>query len=202
MDDIQPFQESGGGGPILLGSQVKCEPESSVKNESQMYKYEMEEESIEECDVECKPESSGRNELDMDNCQIKEESMEESDEASIPIEIKSEIDSDCATTSQNLEYIIKTKPKVSQFPCRECNYVAKRANTLKRHKESKHEGIRYPCLECYYAATTAGDLKKHMENKHEGIRYPCNDCDYAATRARDLKRHNKRKHATRQGKHT
>ena len=43
-------------------------------------------------------------------------------------------------------------------------------SSLKRHKESKHEGIRYPCDQCGYAATTVSNLKQHKESKHEGIR--------------------------------
>ena len=183
MDDIQPFQESGGGGPIHLGSQVKCEPESRVKTESEVYKYDIIEDSIEESDVKCKPESSELNKFEMDHHEIKKESMEDTDEMSIPIEIKNEIDSDCATTSQNLEY-----------PCIECNYVATNASNLKRHKESKHEGIRYPCPECNYVAQTAWKLKIHKESKHEGIRYPCPECDYAATTATNLKIHKESKH--------
>ena len=143
MDDIQPFNESGGGSPIHLGSQVICVPLSGVQNE-----------------------------FKMDQFEIKEESNEESEEMSFPIEIKNEIDSECATTSQNLEFIKRIKPKGSQYPCIECNYVATRADRLKRHREIKHEGIRYPCPECDYAATTSGALKKHRETKHEGIRYP------------------------------
>ena len=136
MDAIQPFNESGGGSPIHLGGQIKCEPESSVQNQ-----------------------------FEMDQFKIKEESNEETEEMSFPIEIKNEIDSECATTSQNLDFL-KDKNKVSRYPCTECNYVATRAYTLKRHKEIKHEGIRYPCPECDYAATQAGDLKKHRKRKH------------------------------------
>ena len=77
----------------------------------------------------------------MDQFEIKEESNEESEEISFPIEIKNEINSDSATTSENLEFLNKIKPKVSQYPCTECNYVARRTYNLKRHKESKHEGI-------------------------------------------------------------
>ena len=48
--------------------------------------------------------------------------------------------------------------------------------------------MRYPCDRCEYAATRAADLKKHKESKHEGIRYTCDQCDYAASNAGNLKR--------------
>ena len=54
--------------------------------------------------------------------------------------------------------------------------------------------MRYPCDQCEYAATEIGSLKKHKESKHEGIRYPCDQCDYSATHISNLKKHKKRKH--------
>ena len=38
---------------------------------------------------------------------------------------------------------------------------------LKRHVESKHEGVRYPCSKCDFVATQASSLKIHVKNKHE-----------------------------------
>ena len=43
--------------------------------------------------------------------------------------------------------------------------------------EIKHRGVDH-CDQCDYAALTLGDLKRHKESKHEGIRYPCDQCDY------------------------
>ena len=44
-------------------------------------------------------------------------------------------------------------------------------------------------------ATTAQGLKRHKESKHEGITYPCDQCDLVATQAGSLKLHKKRKHS-------
>ncbi len=41
-----------------------------------------------------------------------------------------------------------------------CDFAATRASILKRHVESKHEGVRYPCPQCEFAATTASNLKR------------------------------------------
>ena len=38
-----------------------------------------------------------------------------------------------------------------------------------RHPCDELEGTRYPCSECDYAATRAEDLKQHKESKHEGL---------------------------------
>ena len=54
--------------------------------------------------------------------------------------------------------------------------------------------MRYPCVKCEHAATTASDLKKHIESKHEGVRYLCDKCEYAATTESSVKRHIKNKH--------
>ena len=47
-----------------------------------------------------------------------------------------------------------------------------KANALKKHVGSKHDGVRYPCLECKFTASTASYLKKHVEIKHKWVRYP------------------------------
>ena len=54
--------------------------------------------------------------------------------------------------------------------------------------------IRYPCDNCEYAAIHTQDLKRHTESKHEGIRYPCDQCKYATTRPSHIKRHKESKH--------
>lgn len=42
--------------------------------------------------------------------------------------------------------------------------------TLKRHRESVHEGIRYPCEECDHRASTTWKLRAHIKKKHgDGI---------------------------------
>ena len=80
------------------------------------------------------------------------------------------------------------------FLCDLCDYFCASKQTLKRHKEVKHEGIRYPCDQCEYSTTRMSDLKKHKEAKHEGIRYPCDQCKYAAKEMSKLKRHKEAMH--------
>ena len=81
------------------------------------------------------------------------------------------------------------------YQCDKCSYSAGQMGSLKRHIETKHEGIRYPCDLCEFSATRPSDLKTHKDSKHEGIRYPCDHCGYAATRVSDLKRHVKVRHS-------
>merc|ERR1711872_931115 len=53
-----------------------------------------------------------------------------------------------------------------EYPCDECDYVAKYSENLKQHKESKHQGVRYPCHKCQYIATQKSSLLRHLESYH------------------------------------
>ena len=65
-----------------------------------------------------------------------------------------------------------------KYQCDQCEPLAGTLNQFKRHKESKHEGIRYPCDQCKYLAGDISTLKHHKDLKHKGIRYPCDQCEY------------------------
>ena len=60
----------------------------------------------------------------------------------------------------------RIKNGVTSYPCDKCDYAATTAKNLKRHIESKHDGVRYPCDKCEYAATWKGNLKKHLNKFH------------------------------------
>ena len=81
-----------------------------------------------------------------------------------------------------------------RFSCDKCPYSAISKTTLKRHVESKHEGVRYPCDQCEYSSVKSWSLKKHKEAKHGGVSYSCADCDFVAPTAASLKTHNKAQH--------
>ena len=49
---------------------------------------------------------------------------------------------------------------------------------MKKHKRSKHEGIKYPCDQCEYASTSTTNSKQHKESKHEGKRYSYDQCEF------------------------
>ena len=54
--------------------------------------------------------------------------------------------------------------------------------------------MKYDCNQCDYKATTQGNLRKHKQSKHEGVKYYCNQCDYKATQQRRLRSHKQSKH--------
>ena len=54
-------------------------------------------------------------------------------------------------------------------------------------KKFKRNDDGYPCNDCEYVATRADHLKRRVENKHIGIRYACDVCEHVATRVDYLK---------------
>ena len=108
--------------------------------------------------------------------------------------IKKKIISKCLIVffSVRKKKIISSDKRILE--CDECDYVAAKHSYLKRHKESKHEGVRYQCEQCDVSTTTKGDLSRHRRSKHEGIKYPCDQCAYSATTSSDLKQHKDAKH--------
>ena len=62
--------------------------------------------------------------------------------------------------------------KGGKYKCQQCDYENSNSGNVRKHMDSKHEGIRYPCDQCDYKATQGRHLKRHKEINHEGVRYP------------------------------
>ncbi len=98
--------------------------------------------------------------------------------------------------SKRYAFCKKDKP----YPCdfAGCDYKAARKGDLKRHKETKHEGVAYPCdvAGCHYRYSDKSSLIKHKKAKHEGVTCPCDvdGCDYKASFKHHLKRHKESAH--------
>ena len=45
---------------------------------------------------------------------------------------------------------------------------------IQRGVKSKLEGVRYPCNFCDYKATKENSLKRHIQTRHEGVRLQSN----------------------------
>ena len=65
---------------------------------------------------------------------------------------------------------------------------------LKRHKITKHEGVKYNCDQCDEEFTEMGNLKRHKLTKHDGIRYDCDQCEARFYDQDTLKKHKLTKH--------
>ena len=77
------------------------------------------------------------------------------------------------------------------FKCELCSYEARRADTLLRHCQMVHEGVRYSCNECDHTSSDKGNLRKHQKIIHEGYKYTCNYCEYKANWSKSLRHHMK-----------
>merc|ERR1712218_29233 len=78
---------------------------------------------------------------------------------------------------------------IHTYICDQCDYQCKDKTVLKRHIQTKHEGLRYDCKQCDFKAMCTSHLSKHIKAEHQGIRYECKDCDYDAKQLGDLKYH-------------
>ena len=52
---------------------------------------------------------------------------------------------------------------------------------LRKHKQSKYEGVNHSCNQCKYKTTHQASLRQHTQLVHGGgNKYGCNQCLYAA----------------------
>jgi hypothetical protein len=55
---------------------------------------------------------------------------------------------------------------MNDFKCNLCSFTAARADTLDRHKYSKHVKERLKCLQCKYSTRRKDSLAKHIKKMH------------------------------------
>ena len=75
--------------------------------------------------------------------------------------------------------------------CKVCSYSASEKNTLKRHTDSVHHGVKpFECDMCCYSASDRASVRIHKETVHKGLKpFKCDMCTYSAGRKDTLKRH-------------
>ena len=93
--------------------------------------------------------------------------------------------------ARHMQVVHGVLPQKTTYPCpiMDCEYIADDTTALRRHTQTKHEGLRFPCDLCDFFATRKSTLKTHIKSIHEGVKYPCEICAYAATQKSALKRH-------------
>ena len=77
----------------------------------------------------------------------------------------------------------------TKYTCNLCDHQATKKNSLTKHIQSKHGGVRYECNQCGKQYTELGSLTKHIQSAHEGVKYACNQCNYQATTQGHMTRH-------------
>lgn len=84
--------------------------------------------------------------------------------------------------------------RLPRFDCDLCEAQFSDVGNLKRHKITKHEGIKYNCDQCDEEFSEQGNLKRHKLTKHDGIRYDCDQCEARFYDQNTLKKHQLSKH--------
>ena len=78
-----------------------------------------------------------------------------------------------------------------------CHFETQYRNTLKKHIESKHEGmVRFKCsfMNCDYRTNESKSLKEHSFVHNGDSPHRCDTCDKMFTRLRQMKKHKKKQH--------
>ena len=81
-----------------------------------------------------------------------------------------------------------------KYSCDQCEGEFANQTGLRRHKLSKHMGVRYQCEECDFQSPRQNSLKTHKLNKHVTDRVQCGQCEYQFYFESDLNKHTKTKH--------
>ena len=90
--------------------------------------------------------------------------------------------------------IRSSKNEANQYPCNKCDKHFTHRQTLYRHFQSAHMGLKFPCYDCEFKGTTRQNLDVHIQSVHKGIKFPCDLCDYKATQKGSLITHKKNRH--------
>ena len=90
---------------------------------------------------------------------------------------------------------IQSKHEDRKFPCEYCNHLSVSQASLFLHRKLKHENVKsFKCKDCDYVCRRSDYLKRHIRSIHENLRFPCNYCEYQATRKQYLESHIKTIH--------
>ena len=84
--------------------------------------------------------------------------------------------------------------RLPRYDCDLCEAQFSDVGNLRRHKMTKHEGVKYNCDQCDAEFSEQGNLKRHKLTKHDGIRYDCNQCEARFYDQNTLKKHQLTKH--------
>ena len=86
---------------------------------------------------------------------------------------------------------------VKKYNCEQCDERFSRLETLKLHKQGKHEEWTHSCIHCDFKTFTQHKLKGHLKIKHnEGDRrlFQCDLCDFKCLDKSELVDHSRSKH--------
>ena len=77
------------------------------------------------------------------------------------------------------------------YPCGQCEFITHNRQSMKFHKQSKHDGITYPCIIRDHKATRTQSLKHHMKMKQGKLeKEKFGLCDFKIHNKGSMKLHN------------
>ena len=143
-------------------------------------------------------EISNNVEFDDNNVTNEEPEFPENVEATEDVELQTNSNSERhASSAKSMEIMNPSKIKRTsegKFQCDQCDGKFTKKDSLIRHIQNIHEGVKYACNQCEHQASSQGSLTNHIRIKHEGVKYVCNHCDQQLTSQGNLTLHIKSKH--------
>ena len=103
------------------------------------------------------------------------------------------------------DFLSINKPKIERqangkFSCDQCEYESVRRNSIKRHTDAVHLGIKFQCNECQIEYSSDDQIKAHINSVHNGEFYECDQCNKKFEQPRTLHLHVKFSHEGRKTK--
>ena len=80
------------------------------------------------------------------------------------------------------------------YPCDKCDYSPKIKESLKRHIDFVHNGLKLKCDQCSKLYAGEGKLRRHIRREHSNEIRLCDLCDFVAKTTDQLWYHKSKKH--------
>jgi len=90
----------------------------------------------------------------------------------------------------------KVLKKEKLFQCNKCEFTSVHYASVRKHKISKHDGVKYHCDKCVKSFSDSSTLLRHKKSIHDGVVYRCELCLKTFSDGSALTRHKKTKHSS------
>ena len=91
---------------------------------------------------------------------------------------------------------IESKDEGLCYKCDQCEFISKGKYIIKTYIKITHEhkGMSIDCDQCSFKTNYRRNLKLHIQTIYDGICYNCDKCSFKTVHTRSLKRHNDVEH--------
>lgn len=94
------------------------------------------------------------------------------------MQIQNPIASSSVEQSEDVGLLNYERQEDGTYKCTLCDFKSKVHQSVTRHKQGEHDGIRYKCTECDYVTKQQGSIDIHKKAVHEGITFSCHVCNF------------------------